>query len=167
MVQLNVVHQDAVKASAHKGNNMLSDDLKVLQATSFSYYIKAAGFHWNVEGKNFPEYHKFLRKLYEDIYDTIDVIAEYIRSLDSYTPGSLTRYMELTQIQDQLKIPRAELMFAELLADTQVLLGVIMSCFTTATAENQQGIANFLSERQAAMQKHAWMIRSILKQDRG
>lgn len=146
---------------------MLSDDLKVLQASSFSYFVKAAGFHWNVEGKNFPEYHEFLGELYADVYSTIDTIAEYIRALDSYAPGSLSRFAELSVIGDQLKIPRAELMFAELLADTEVLLGVIMSCFTTATAENQQGIANFLSERQVVMQKHAWMIRSILKQDRG
>jgi starvation-inducible DNA-binding protein len=144
----------------------LADNLKVLQATTFSYYIKAHQFHWCVEGPNFPSYHKFLGKLYEDIYDTIDVIAEYIRSLDSYTPGSLTRYAELSQIQDQLKIPRAELMFAELLQDTSILLGCIMQCFAEATQENQQGIANFLSERQAAMQKHAWMMRSIMKKDR-
>ena len=104
--------------------------------------------------------------MYEDVFDTIDVIAEYIRSLDSYTPGSLTRYMELSQIQDQLKIPRAELMFAELLQDSQILVAVIMQCFAEATAENQQGIANFLSERQAIMQKHMWMMRSILKKER-
>ena len=145
---------------------MLVDELKVLQATSFSYYIKAHGFHWNVEGPDFPQYHKFLGKLYVDIYETIDVIAEYIRALDSYAPGSMMRYMELTQIGDQLKIPRAELMFAELLQDTATLLDVIMSCFSCATNENQQGIANFLSERQAAMQKHAWMMRSILKRER-
>ena len=144
----------------------LADNLKVLQATSFSYYVKAHQFHWCVEGPNFPQYHKFLGKLYEDIYGTIDIIAEYIRSLDSYTPGSLTRYAELSQIQDQLKIPRAELMFAELLVDTQTLLNCIMQCFATATTCNSQGIANFLSERQAAMQKHAWMMRSIMKKDR-
>jgi DNA-binding ferritin-like protein len=41
-----------------------------------------------------------------------------------------------------------------------------MQCFAEATAENQQGIANFLSERQAIMQKHMWMMRSILKKER-
>jgi starvation-inducible DNA-binding protein len=145
---------------------MLKDDLKVLQATSFSYYVKAHQFHWCVEGPDFPQYHKFLGKLYEDIYETIDVIAEYIRSLDSYTPGSLTRYMELTQIQDQIKIPRAELMFEELMQDTDILLQCIMTTFMSATSENQQGIANFLSERQSVMQKHQWMMRSILRKDR-
>ena len=145
---------------------MLADSLKVLQATSFFYYVKTAGFHWNVEGQNFPEYHKFLGKLYVDVYDTIDVLAEFIRSLDSYAPGAVSRYAELSLICDQTKIPRAELMFAELQQDTQTLLECIMNCFDAATQENQQGIADFLGERQAAMQKHAWMMRSILKRDR-
>jgi starvation-inducible DNA-binding protein len=145
---------------------MLADSLKVLQATSAVYSLKASGFHWNIEGPDFPQYHKFLGKLYEDVYSTIDVIAEYIRTLNCYVPGSLTRYAELSQIQDQLKIPRAELMFAELLQDTDILLNCIMQCFEDASQENQQGIANFLSERQEAMQKHAWMMRSIMRKDR-
>lgn len=145
---------------------MLADSLKVLQATSAVYSLKASNFHWNIEGPDFPQYHKFLGKLYEDVYSTIDQIAEYIRALNCYAPGSLTRYAELSQIQDQLKIPRAELMFAELMQDTEILLSCIMHCFEEATGENQQGIANFLSERQAAMQKHQWMMRSIMKKDR-
>lgn len=145
---------------------MLADGLKVLQASSFFYYVKAAGFHWNVEGRDFPQYHEFLGDLYQDVYSTIDVLAEYIRALDSYAPGAVSRYAELSVIEDQTKIPRAELMFAELQQDTEKLLECIMNCFASATEENQQGIANFLSERQATMQKHAWMIRSILKKER-
>jgi DNA-binding ferritin-like protein len=57
-------------------------------------------------------------------------------------------------------------MFAELLQDTDILLNCIMQCFEDASQENQQGIANFLSERQEAMQKHAWMMRSIMRKDR-
>ena len=145
---------------------MLKDDLKVLQASSAVYSIKASGFHWNIEGSNFPQYHAFLGDLYADVYGTIDTIAEYIRALDSYAPGSLTRYSELSAIQDQIKIPRAELMFEELMQDTDILIQCIMTAFMSATQENQQGIANFLSERQAIMQKHQWMMRSILKKDR-
>jgi starvation-inducible DNA-binding protein len=145
---------------------MLSDSLKVLQASSAVYSLKASGFHWNIEGPDFPQYHKFLGKLYEDVYGTIDVIAEFIRALDCYAPASLTRYAELSQIKDQLKIPRAELMFTELMQDSEILLNCIMQCFELATQENQQGVADFLSARQAAMQKHMWMMRSILRKDR-
>ena len=80
---------------------MLVDNMKTLLGSSVSLYIKAANFHWNVEGPDFPQYHEFFGEYYADIYGTIDTIAEYIRALDSYTPASLKRFQELSLIQDQ------------------------------------------------------------------
>ncbi len=145
---------------------MLTEDLKVLLASVNSLSIKAQNFHWNVEGDNFPQYHKYLQKFYEEVYSAVDKIAEYIRALDSYTPGSLTRYAELTIIQDQLKIPRAELMFAELFEDNIKMIELLNHCFSSATQENKQGIANFIAERLDAHEKHQWQLRSILKKAR-
>jgi starvation-inducible DNA-binding protein len=108
---------------------MLADNLKILLASTQSFAIKSQNFHWNVEGSKFPEYHKFFNKLYEDVSDTIDPIAEYIRILDHYTPGSLTRYAELSIIEDQVRIPRAELMFQESLADTQKMIELRIKSF--------------------------------------
>jgi len=145
---------------------MLTEDLKVLLASVNSLSIKAQNFHWNVEGDNFPQYHEFFGNFYEEVYSAVDKIAEYIRTLDSYTPGSLTRYAELTIIQDQLKIPRAELMFAELFEDNGKMIELLNHCFASATQENKQGIANFIAERLDAHEKHQWMIRSTLKKER-
>jgi len=88
---------------------MLVENLKVLLASTQVFAIKTQQFHWCVEGTNFPQYHEFFDTLYGDVSATIDPIAEYIRILGHYTPGSLTRYAELSIIQDQTKIPRAEL----------------------------------------------------------
>ena len=142
---------------------MLSDNLKVLLASVNSLSIKAQNFHWNVEGDNFPQYHEFFGNFYEEVYSSVDKIAEYIRTLDSYAPGSLTRYAELTIIEDQIKIPRAKLMFAELLSDNGKMIDLLNGCFSSAEEENKQGIANFIAERLDAHEKHQWMIRSILK----
>ena len=142
---------------------MLVDNMKVLQASSFSLYLKAANFHWNTEGPNFPQNHEFLGDFYSEIYDTIDRIAEYVRALDSYAPGSFTRFQELTIIEDCMEqLPPTE-QFTELLADSNSLLVYLNDTFLIATVENQQGIANFIAERVDAMQKHNWMLRSILK----
>jgi hypothetical protein len=35
---------------------MLSENLKILLATSYAFVIKAQNFHWNIEGSNFPQY---------------------------------------------------------------------------------------------------------------
>lgn len=142
---------------------MLSDNLKVLLASTNSLSIKAQNFHWNVEGDNFPQYHEFFGNFYEEVYSSVDKIAEYIRTLDSYAPGSLSRYAELTIIEDQTKIPRPNLMFAELLSDNEKMIDLLNACFSSAEEENKQGIANFIAERLDAQEKHGWMLRSILK----
>ena len=145
---------------------MLADNLKILLASTQSFAIKSQNFHWNVEGSNFPQYHEFFDNLYGDVSGTIDRIAEYIRILGHYTPGSLTRYAELTIIQDQVKIPRAELMFVEALQDCEKLGQLVATMFDEATTERQQGIANFMAELQDLYGKKAWFIRSTLKRER-
>jgi len=146
---------------------MLADTLKTLLATSYAFVIKAQNFHWNVEGPDFPEYHKFLGDLYEEVYgNAIDQTAEYIRVLGAYTPGSISRFAELSQIPDQTKIPRAELMFAELEQDNQKITDMWKQAFHVAEESDEQGIANFIAERIDAHGKHGWMLRSILKKDR-
>ena len=72
-------------------------------------------------------------------------------------------YAELSVIQDQTKIPRPQLMFAELFEDNSKMIELLNACFASASAENKQGIANFIAERLDAHEKHQWMIRSILK----
>jgi starvation-inducible DNA-binding protein len=145
---------------------MLSDNLKVLLASTQAFAIKTQNFHWNVEGSNFPQYHKFFNTLYKDVNATIDPIAEYIRILGSYTPGSLTRYAELSVIQDQVKIPRAELMFQESLQDCEIMLQLVTTMFDEAANENQHGIENYMAELQDLYGKKAWFIRSTLKRER-
>lgn len=145
---------------------MLADNLKVLLGSTFVLYVKAHGFHFNVEGPDFPQYHEFLGNFYEDVHSSVDKIGEYVRTLDVYAPGSLARMLELSIIEEQSKIPRAELMFAELIEDTSKYIELLSSCFASADEENQQGIADFIAGRLDAMNKHQWMMRSIMKRQR-
>lgn len=146
---------------------MLADDLKVLLATQYAYVIKAQLFHWCVEGPDFGQLHEFFGDIYEEVYEnSIDQTAEYIRILDSYTPGSFERFAELSLIKGQTKIPRARLMIEELLTDSQTVIDHLNLCFSAAETENQQGIADFVAGRIDAMGKHRWQLRSFLKEQR-
>ena len=146
---------------------MLADDLKTLLATSYAFVIKAQNFHWNVEGSHFRSYHKFFEELYLEISENaIDQIAEYIRTLDTYTPGSFERFSELSVIQGQLKVPRAMIMMEELLEDNYKLEAILKQSFESAQAEKNRGIENFIAERLDAHAKHRWMLKSFLKESR-
>jgi starvation-inducible DNA-binding protein len=145
---------------------MLADSLKVYLASSFCFYLKAHSFHWNVEGPDFPQYHKFLGKIYEEIFASIDETAEKIRTLDSYTPGSLSRFSELSIIEDQVKIPRAELMMMELATDNNKLLELLKQTFKMAEEADEQGIADYIAGRIDAHAKWQWQLNATLRKDR-
>ena len=145
---------------------MLADLLKTYLASTFSYYLKAHMFHWNVEGPDFGELHKFLNKIYDDAFEAVDVIAEFIRTMEEYAPGSLTRFHELTQIQDQTKVPRARLMLEELLADTQTMIDMSKQVFDASTEAGRDDIANFAADRMATHGKYMWQLKSYLKDAR-
>jgi starvation-inducible DNA-binding protein len=145
---------------------MLSDDLKTLLATQYAFVIKAQFFHWNVEGSDFSQLHKFFGKIYEEVNGAIDATAEYIRVLEEYAPGSFERFQELSLITGQIKVPRARLMLQELLADNQVVIDLLNQCFDAAEQENQQGIADFIAGRIDAQGKHGWMLKAFLKDNR-
>jgi starvation-inducible DNA-binding protein len=145
---------------------MLADSLKILLATNFAYYLKAHGFHWNVEGPDFGQLHKFFQKIYEDAYSAIDPTAEYIRYLGEYSPASFERFSELTEISGQTKIPRARLMLEELRANNDQMLDLLNRCFAEANDANEQGIANFIAERLSAHGKYRWQLTSYLKVER-
>ena len=145
---------------------MLSDNLKILLASQFAYYLKAHFFHWSVEGPDFAQLHEFFQNIYEDAYSAVDPLAEYIRSLDEYAPGSLERFQELSQIPGQTKVPRARLMIEELLANSLVMVDILNVCFAGSTEENKQDIANFMAERLSQQNKYIWQLKSFLKDQR-
>ena len=146
---------------------MLADALKTLLATEYAFSIKAQLFHWNVEGPDFAQLHEFFGNLYEEVYNgSIDRTAEYIRALGDYSPGSFERFAELSEIKGQTKIPRARLMIEELLANNTQLLELLNKCFAVAEQENQQGIADFVSQRLSQHGKYHWQLRSYLKDAR-
>lgn len=141
----------------------LVQSLKVVLANHYAYSLKAQNFHWNVEGPDFFQYHDLFEKIYSEVYGSVDVIAERVRTLGAYTPGSFRRYSDLSQIEDQVEIPTAQSMIQKLLADIQVIQTSIKTCYDLAEQSGNHGLSNLMAERQDAFAKHAWMLTATLK----
>ena len=141
----------------------LQDIMKKVLADTFALYLKAHNYHWNVEGSNFPQYHDFFGNLYEELHGAVDPIAEEIRSLDAYAPGSFTRFMELTDIEDEVTVPAGVEMARRLMTDNERVLATLNMAFKLADTMDKQGLADFLAGRIDTHSKHAWMLRSITK----
>ena len=141
----------------------LISEMKITLASVFALYLKTHAFHWNVEGPNFPQYHEFLGDLWVEIFGSVDPIAEELRTLRSYAPGSFTRYMDLSLVKDELNIPSPMIMFNKLLNDNIIVIEQLKKTQILAENENAVGLANFLQDRIDKHYKHDWMIRSITK----
>ena len=141
----------------------LIEIMRKVLADTFAMYLKSHNYHWNVEGSNFPQYHEFFGNLYEELHGAIDPIAEEIRSLNAYAPGSFTRFMELTEIEDELSIPSGLEMAARLSLDNEKVLTTLNMAFKLADQFDKQGLADFIAGRIDVHNKHGWMLRSITK----
>jgi len=141
----------------------LVDSLKTCLASTFSYYLKAHYFHWNVEGPNFPQYHEFLKTIYEDAFAAVDDIAERIRTLNAYAPGSLMRFQELTKVDDQLNIPSPMEMMKELETDNRRIIGLLTAAADKSEENKKYGITNYLQGRIEQQEKLGWMIKATIK----
>ena len=141
----------------------LIEQLKVILGTNFALYLKSHGFHWNIEGANFPQYHDFLNGFYNEVWNQNDPIAEHIRQLDSYAPGSLERMLELADLEESQNIPIALAMMTELKRDNDRFIVHLRAGIVAAEQANEPAIGNFLQDLLGAHQKKAWMLRSIIK----
>jgi starvation-inducible DNA-binding protein len=140
----------------------LLERLKILLATNFSFYLKLHFFHWNVTGPNFPQYHEFFEKLYTDVWGATDDIAEHIRAVKGFAPGSLSRFMDQTQIKDQLDVVPAEQMLSIAIQDNDKVIDVLTQAYLSAEQNAEHGLANFLQDRIDIHKKHGWMLRATL-----
>ena len=137
--------------------------LKKYLSENFALYLKTLNFHWNVEGPRFIQLHNFFQDIYENLEDATDEIAEHIRSLDSYVPGSFSRYSELSEIKDEVNILSAEEMIKKIQEDNEIILKTLNLTFQLAEKENKQGLIDFLGSRIAQHDKWNWMFKSLMK----
>jgi starvation-inducible DNA-binding protein len=143
------------------------DDLrkaaKIGLASTFSFYLKAHYFHWNVEGADFKQYHELFGDIYEEVYEAIDPFAEQIRSLGTYVPGSYTRFSMLSQIDDETEILPKDMMLQELLQDNEKLINILKFIFELSEKYKEAGFNDFIAGRIDAHRKHGWMLTASLK----
>ena len=137
--------------------------LRTILGTNFALYFKAHSYHWNVEGPDFPEYHGFLGDFYDSVFDQTDDIAEHLRRLDTYAPVSLSRMMELSDIEEDVNIPAPIGMFSNLRRDNDRYIIHLRAGIAAADAAGEPAVSNFLQDILGKHQKHAWMLRSITK----
>lgn len=138
----------------------LPDIMRSILADSFGFYYRAHQAHWNVVGPDFSQYHSLFGQIADDVYGSIDPLAEVVRKLDAFTPVSLAELTTMCNVgMGGVKFDTASLA-ADLLAHNESMLGKLKMAFVAADAQNEQGIANLIAERIDQHQKWRWFLKS-------
>lgn len=141
----------------------LTDSLKTLMADVVTMYFVAHGYHWNVEGSDFSQYHSLFAEIYEDVYGSLDAIAEDIRKLDEYAPFTLSKFIDLRTVESVEVKPEPKAMAKALLKVNDGVIESINKAFDEATKAKEQGIADFLSGRDDMHKKWRWQLTASTK----
>jgi starvation-inducible DNA-binding protein len=145
-------------------NVPLAEQLAHLLGDTVAAKFLAHGYHWNVKGFDFKEFHGFFEEIYTQFDEAIDPLAENILKLGFDAPYLLSDFMELACCADQARIENgsANEMAQSLLKINTDVIDHYKETFTLANSMNEQGIANFIADQIDHHQKISWQLRATL-----
>ena len=146
-----------------KHRQEIADGLGRLLADTWVLYGKTHGFHWNVTGPMFTSLHAMFDTQYNELWDSLDEIAERIRALGLPAPFGDSTLTKLASIEEASSIPLAMDMVKQLMSDHEAVARTARSVFEIADAANDQPSADLLTQRLQVHEKTAWMLRSVLQ----
>ena len=157
------VKEDNINIGLDQGKReKIVEILAQLLADEHVFYMKLRNYHWNVEGMQFQPLHALFESQYNDIAPTIDDIAERIRSLGFYSPGSMQQMAQLARLSETGHLNgNAEKMLQNILVDQELLIQVLRRNITEIEQKyNDAGTMDFLTGIMEMHEKMAWMIRA-------
>ncbi|WP_321392716.1 Dps family protein [Emcibacter sp.] len=140
----------------------IAEGLSRLMADTYTLYLKTHNYHWNVTGPMFQTLHAQFEVHYTELWAAIDVIAERIRALGEYAPGTYQEFAKLTSIPEDDGIPSAEEMIRNLVEANETVTRTARSIVPLAADAGDEPTVGLLGDRMEISEKNAWMLRSLL-----
>lgn len=148
---------------AKKERETIAKDLSKLLADTYSLYLKTHSFHWNVTGAHFNSLHAMFEEQYIALWTAADEIAERIRTLDVFAPGSYTQFAKLTSIKEEAGVPDWKDMVEQLVQGHETAAATARTTVEAAEKAGDAGTADMVTSRLMDHEKTAWMLRSLLR----
>jgi starvation-inducible DNA-binding protein len=141
----------------------IANGLSKLLADTYTLYLKTHNFHWNVTGPMFQTLHLMFETQYTELALAVDLIAERIRSLGVYAPGTYKQFAALSSIKEEDGIPKAQDMIRLLVEGQESVVRTARSLYDVVEKANDEATADLLTQRIQLHEKTAWMLRSLLE----
>jgi starvation-inducible DNA-binding protein len=140
----------------------IAASLSRVLADTYTLYLKTHNYHWNVTGPQFNDLHAMFMTQYTELWTSVDLIAERIRSLGHFAPGSYHAFSKLSSISEDEDVPAAGAMIENLLKGHEAVARTCREAFPAAEKSSDQPTMDLLTQRLQVHEKIAWMLRSLL-----
>ncbi|EIL94440.1 MULTISPECIES: Dps family protein [Rhodanobacter] len=148
---------------AKKDREAVAKHLSKLLADTYSLYLKTHSFHWNVTGPQFNSLHLMFETQYNELWLAADEVAERIRTLDVFAPGSYSQFGKLSSIKEESGVPDWKEMVNQLVEGHEIAAATARDTLKAANGAGDDGTADMVTGRLQAHEKTAWMLRSLLR----
>lgn len=142
----------------------VTDILSVVLADEFLLYTKTLRAHWNLEGMDFHTKHEFFEEHYNAIKTFTDSVAERIRKLGHYAPGTMGDFLKLTQLSEKYDGNNTSQDYiAALLEDHDSIIQFIRKHISKVEEDYKDaGTGDFLTGLMQEHEEMAWMLRATI-----
>ncbi|MBU3759164.1 MAG: DNA starvation/stationary phase protection protein [Candidatus Omnitrophica bacterium] len=146
-----------------KSRKEIAKGISHLLADTYTLYLQTHSFHWNVTGPMFQTLHLMFETHYNELWIALDLIAERIRALGQFAPGTNTELSSLASIREKKGSIQAEEMVKTLVAGHEAVIKTARKIFPVAERASDQVTIDLLTQRMQIHEKTAWMLRSLLE----
>ena len=143
----------------------VANELAKLLADEYVLYTKTKNAHWNIEGIDFYDKHKFFEMQFGQLDEIIDSVAERIRSIGHYAFATLKSFLELTYLTEVNRDKNDGQSFLnELLIDHEsIIIHYRENIHRFANEYKDVGTSDFITQLMEKHEKMSWFLRSHLK----
>ena len=139
-----------------------ADQLLQVFYNNFTAYYRSHVAHVNIMGRNFASDHKLLQKVYEDLQDQIDTIAELLRTLDEFMPSEIQFVLNESTIGTGIFEGTSDELLAGVRDDLETLKSFYEDLMEEAEQDGHKEIANYAQDRILAIAKFIWQLNATL-----
>ena len=141
-------------------NRQLAERLTEVLADSYLLYNSTQFCHWHVVGSHFRTLHNMFEEQYRELAEAIDMIAERVRILGFYTPGTLQELTDLSELRQQTGLRDESAMLDHLIEGHTTIADRLLKVVEAAKKANDEATQDMAIERLRVHEKTTWMLKS-------
>ncbi len=141
----------------------IAGGLSRLLADSYTLYLKTHNYHWNVTGPHFQSLHLMFQTHYTELATAVDDIAERIRALGEFAPGTYSAFVKLSKVTEEDGVPSWQEMVKNLQQAHETVVRTCREILPKAQDAGDESSVSLISDRMVVHEKTAWMLRALLQ----